>query len=210
MSLCKVEIMSEITKPGSLPLENKKREHFCQEYIKDWNATQAAMRSGYSSKTADRQGSRLLKYVEVSERVEYLAAQVMKRNEIEQDDIIQELGAISFSNILDYLDMEERKVTWTRGKGQNVQTATVFMSGVKLKDLSHIPHKIRRGIYSAVQSIRETQYGIEFKLYDKISALDKLGMYFNMWQGSGYGFTNQKPLSAEEKRKELGYEEIDE
>ena len=88
-----------------------------------------------------------------------------------------------------------------------MQSATVFMSGVKLKDLKHIPHKIRRGIFSAVQSIRETQYGIEFKLYDKISALDKLGQYFNMWQGSAE-LTDQKPKSAEEKRKELGYEVV--
>ena len=199
--------MSESVTLGRRPLENKKREHFCQEYIKDWNAKQAAIRSGYSAKTANKQGSRLLTYVDVSQRVEYLAAQVMKRHEIEQDDIIQELGAISFSNILDYIDIEDREVTWTRGKGQNVQSATVFMSGVKLKDLSHIPHKIRRGIFSAVQSIRETHYGVEFKLYDKISALDKLGQYFNMWQGSAE-LIEQKPKSAEEKRKELGYEAV--
>ena len=199
--------MSESVKLGNRPLDNKKREHFCQEYIKDWNAKQAAIRSGYSVKTADKQGSRLLTFVEVSQRVEHLAAQIMKRHEIEQDDIIKELGAISFSNILDYIDIEEREVIWSRGKGQNVQSATVFMSGVKLKDLKHIPHKIRRGIFSAVQSIRETQYGVEFKLYDKIGALDKLGQYFNMWQGSAE-LTDQKPKSAEEKRKELGYEAV--
>ena len=48
--------------------ENKltaKQQRFCDEYLIDLNATQAAIRSGYSEKTAYSQGQRMLKNVEV-------------------------------------------------------------------------------------------------------------------------------------------------
>ena len=48
-----------------MPLTNKQRV-FVNEYLRDFNATQAALRSGYSPKTAYSQASRLLKNVEIS------------------------------------------------------------------------------------------------------------------------------------------------
>ena len=43
-----------------------KQERFVEEYLIDLNATQAAIRAGYSAKTAEAQGSRLLSNVNVS------------------------------------------------------------------------------------------------------------------------------------------------
>ena len=51
-----------------MPL-NAKRAAFVREYLKDLNATQAAIRAGYSKKTAKQQGSRLLSDADVSEAV---------------------------------------------------------------------------------------------------------------------------------------------
>jgi len=192
--------------PGSQPLKTGKREAFCQEYLKDWNQAQAAIRAGYSERTAKEQGCRLLTFVNVRLRVDFLAEQIAKRNKIEQDDIVQELSAIGFSNILDYIDPIDREVHWTRGKGKNERVATVFLAGVKMKDFEHIPPKIKRKIFAAVQTVRETQYGVEFRLYDKLGALDKLGQYFNMWKGESSGAEGETPKSPEEMRKELGIE----
>jgi len=47
-----------------------KQQAFCREYVKDWSATKAAIRAGYSSKTAYSQGARLLKKVEVKKEIE--------------------------------------------------------------------------------------------------------------------------------------------
>ena len=55
-----------------------KRENFCLQYIKDSNATQAAIRAGYSEKTAKEQGSRLLTNVAVKTRVKELQAKRAK------------------------------------------------------------------------------------------------------------------------------------
>ena len=50
-------------------LKNKRHEKFCHEYIKDMNATQAAIRTGYSKKTAKMQGSRLMTNDDIKLRV---------------------------------------------------------------------------------------------------------------------------------------------
>lgn len=45
---------------------NAKQQRFVDEYLVDLNATQAAMRAGYSERTANEQGARLLAHVSVS------------------------------------------------------------------------------------------------------------------------------------------------
>lgn len=52
-----------------------KQERFCTEYLVDLNATQAAIRSGYSEKTAHSQGPRLLENVEVQNRIKEIREQ---------------------------------------------------------------------------------------------------------------------------------------
>lgn len=50
-----------------------KQEKFCQEYLVDFNATQAAIRSGYSKDTAGQIGHELLKKLDIRERIQALA-----------------------------------------------------------------------------------------------------------------------------------------
>ena len=47
-----------------------KQRRFCEEYVIDWNATRAAIDAGYSGKTADVQGSRLLANVKVKKYID--------------------------------------------------------------------------------------------------------------------------------------------
>ena len=46
-----------------------KQARFVEEYLIDLNATQAAIRAGYSARTAEQQGTRLLRYAQVSQAV---------------------------------------------------------------------------------------------------------------------------------------------
>lgn len=62
-----------------------KQELFCLEYLKDLNATQAAIRAGYSQKTANEQGSRLLVNVSIQKRISQLKEQRNKRIEVDID-----------------------------------------------------------------------------------------------------------------------------
>ena len=73
-----------------------KRERFVREYLVDLNATRAATRAGYSPKTADRQGHRLLKNAEVATRVADLTEAMSEKLEITAERVLQELGTIAF------------------------------------------------------------------------------------------------------------------
>ena len=68
-----------------------KHDTFCQEFVKDLNATQAAVRAGYSSRTARQQGSRLLTNADIQARINELQAEIRKRNHIDADNIMAKL-----------------------------------------------------------------------------------------------------------------------
>jgi phage terminase small subunit len=76
-----------------------KQERFVQEYLIDLNATQAAIRAGYSAKTANEQGSRLLTNVSVRSAIEAAQQKRADRTEITQDRVLQELARIAFFDL---------------------------------------------------------------------------------------------------------------
>lgn len=78
-----------------MPLQNPKQEKFCREYLIDNNGTQAAIRSGYSKKTANEQASRLLANVNVASRVRELRGEQEERTEITADFVIQSLKEVA-------------------------------------------------------------------------------------------------------------------
>lgn len=80
-----------------------KQERFVSEYLLDLNATQAAIRAGYSAKTAAEQGSRLLTNVKVQEAIAKGQNKTAEKLEITKDRIVEELAKIGFSNMLDYM-----------------------------------------------------------------------------------------------------------
>ena len=66
---------------------------FVDEYMIDLNATQAAIRAGYSAKTAYSQGQRLLNHVELEGVIQATMVQVSKRVEVTVDDVVASLWA---------------------------------------------------------------------------------------------------------------------
>lgn len=75
------------------------QERFCHEYVKDFNATQAAKRAGYSAKTCFVQGPRLLDVVSVHSLIEKLRAEQVARLKMSADEVLQEVAKLARSNI---------------------------------------------------------------------------------------------------------------
>ena len=69
---------------------NDKQLRFCEEYLIDLNATQAAIRAGYSPKTAKEQGSRLLSNANVRARIDKDIAERSKRVGVNQQRVIRD------------------------------------------------------------------------------------------------------------------------
>jgi len=75
---------------------NTRQATFCMEYIVDFNATQAAIRAGYSAKSAHVQAFDLLKKPKVAATIAQLVYARAKRTEITADRVIQELACLAF------------------------------------------------------------------------------------------------------------------
>lgn len=89
---------------------------FCEEYLIDLNATQAAIRAGYSEKTANEQGARLLANVSVQEKIAELKAERAKRTEMTQDSVIQELAAVARAEVKGVRAVDKLKALELLGK----------------------------------------------------------------------------------------------
>lgn len=83
---------------------NLKHQAFCREYIKDFNATKAAMRAGYSAKSAYSIGQRLLKNAEIQAELKRLLAPAEEAAGLTADKLCKEIGRISYSNIKNFHD----------------------------------------------------------------------------------------------------------
>lgn len=145
--------------------ENKaltdKQEQFCLEYLTDLNATQAAIRAGYSENTANEQGSRMLAKVNVQKRIAELQAERAERLQIQQDDILRELASIAFASPAHYMDVVQVDGT----------------SRILVKPTAEWTEQQK----AAVTSIKNTPNGVEIRLSDKVKALELLGKHLGMF-----------------------------
>jgi Terminase small subunit len=80
---------------------NPKQQSFVNEYLKDKNGTQAAIRAGYSKHTAPEIASRLLRNVKVQKALDSSIAKQAKRIELSADKIIQRIAEFSFNSTVD-------------------------------------------------------------------------------------------------------------
>lgn len=83
----------------SKPLKNDKYERFCQEYVVDNNATQAAVRAGYSEKTAGSKGTQLLQIVSIQNRLTFLQLQLSQETGVTAKRVIQGFAKIAFGTV---------------------------------------------------------------------------------------------------------------
>lgn len=78
-----------------------KQERFCNEYLIDLNATQAAIRSGYSELTARTIGSENLTKLDIQERISELQKEISERNKITIDECVSTLAKMARFDISD-------------------------------------------------------------------------------------------------------------
>ncbi|MCC6863263.1 MAG: terminase small subunit [Rhodobacteraceae bacterium] len=83
-----------------MPLTGK-RERFCQEYLKDLNATQAAIRAGYSEHTAGSQAHDLLKKPEVQAEIDRLKLERSRETKIDANWLLKRLAAEAEADVGD-------------------------------------------------------------------------------------------------------------
>ncbi len=140
-----------------------KRERFVDEYLVDLNATQAAIRAGYSAKTACSIGEEILRFPEVQARLTKRMQERAERTEITQDRVLKELGRLAFLDI--------RKA---------------FDAAGNLKPVHELDDETAAAIAGLeVSEITAGEVTIgnlkKIKLSDKKGALELIGRHLRMW-----------------------------
>jgi phage terminase small subunit len=119
----------------------KQWRQFVNEYLKDFNATQAAMRAGYSEKTAYSQGSRLLKNVEIADAIKKrLDDAAMESNEVLMRLAEQARGLYSLYFIVEKmvdLDEDGDEITIVNRLGVNYEQLIADGMGHLVKSVSY-------------------------------------------------------------------------
>jgi len=151
---------------------NAKQARFVAEYLIDLNATQAAIRSGYSPKTANEQGSRLLANVKVSAALSSAQAERSKRTEITQDMVLQEYAKIGFSDIRKIAKWGERPIIEDVPDDYDLRIYPVELIASETID---------DATAAAISEVSLTAQGVKVKMYDKKGALDSIARHLGMF-----------------------------
>lgn len=187
---------------------NKRQRQFCDEYLIDLNATQAAIRAGYSEKYAHTNANKLLQITTIKSKIDELMAERARRTEITQDKVLRELAIIAFSNAADYAAVIEREAVM-EVDGHQVKLLDddgnpIMYRTVEPVLTAELTEEQRR----ALSVIKKGRDGFEVKPYDKVRALELLGKHLGMFQDkvevTGEVNNPMAGLTTEELKKLIG------
>lgn len=148
---------------------NPKQQRFVAEYLVDLNATQAAIRAGYSEKTAKQIGSRLLTHVDVSKAIEAGQAKLAAKHGVTLERIVSELALLGFSNMQDYM---------RGGKDGDPYLDFSELTREQAAALTEVTvEDFKDGRGDGARDVRR----VKFKLADKRAALVDLGKHLGMF-----------------------------
>jgi len=174
------------TKKKAEPRAMNARERlFVVEYLKDLNATQAAIRAGYSEKTARQQGTRLLSKAVIAEAIATGVAKRSERVKLDADFLLQRLADELFADIADiYNDdgslkpIREWPLVWRTG----------LVAGIEVEE-------IWEG-----QGEERAQVGVlrKVKISDRVKRLDLFGKHVDV-----QAWKERREIGVDQPLKEL-------
>lgn len=136
-----------------------RQKRFADEYLIDMNAKSAAIRAGYSERSAHTIGTRLLKTPGVKEYLDRRRDEMSRRTGATQDFVLGELLKIATADCTDFAVVQ---------KGNRV----------KLVPTAELPPEKR----AAVASVKSGRDGVAVKTYDKLRALELIGRHLGMFE----------------------------
>lgn len=136
----------------------KKQKRFCEEYLIDLNATQAAIRAGYSPDTAGAIGAENLTKPEIQRAVAQAMAERSRRTGVNAERVVLELAKVAFVNVGNVIDATDATL-----KEDAAPEDLAAIQSIKVKDMGEM------GIER------------EIRMADKLKALELLGRHLGMF-----------------------------
>ncbi len=138
-----------------------KQKRFCEEYLIDLNATQAAIRAGYSPESAQQIGAENMSKPVIRARIDTEMAERSRRTGVNADRVVQELAKIAFVKATDIIDPN---------------TATVRDSATEEDKACIASVKFKSSSGETSDSVER-----EIRMCDKLKALELLGKHLGMF-----------------------------
>jgi phage terminase small subunit len=159
---------------------NEKNKRFGDEYLIDFNATQAAIRAGYSKKTAYSIGQRLLKNVELQRYMKEKRDKIVSKLEISAERTLLEISRLAYQDVRMFYDEEGNLIPIHELSDE----AAAVVAGMDIEEIK------QEGI--------TVGYLRKIKRFDKIKPLEMLGRYQGIFKednGQKEGVTVNQPMS---------------
>lgn len=142
-----------------------RQQQFCAEYLIDLNATQAAIRAGYSAKGANVTAAQLLAKPNISAHIAELKQQRINDTGVTAARVIEELALIAFSNVDDFRLDQNGNLVMKDGTRPE-----------RMRAIASKRHKVKRMGDDDPGELVEC----DIKLWDKNKALDTLCKYLGL------------------------------
>lgn len=157
-----------------------KQRAFVSEYLVDLNATQAAIRAGYSDRSAHVEGARLLKNAKVEAAISVAMKLRSYRTEITADRVLKELAKIGFADIRRAVKWQTSLITEEDNPdgGDIAIVKNIVTNNVQLVASDEIDDDTAASIAEISQNAAG---GLKIKLHDKRAALVDIGRHLGMF-----------------------------
>lgn len=165
-----------------------KQQRFVDEYLIDLNATQAAIRAGYSVRTANEQGAQNLAKLSVQDAISKKMAARSRRTGVNAERVVLELAKVAFAKMTDIVD----------SNGKIKEDA----SPDDLACIESIKYKESDNEYGG--SVER-----EVKIASKLKALELLGKHLGIWSDK-FNVTVEKSEKLDDIISQLGGEGLEE
>lgn len=142
---------------------------FCSEYLVDLNATQAAIRAGFSPKYANRGGCRLMGIPQVKAEIQKLMKMREAKVQITAEEVLAQLVTIARANAADFAEIAVKE-------GLDKAGNPIEIRQVEIKPTCDLDQTKQ----AALAGIKQSTSGVEIKLYDKLKALELLMRHMGM------------------------------
>ena len=140
------------------PTLTPKQATFVEEFLVDSNGTQAAIRAGYSPRTANEQAARLLANASVADAVAAARQLRAERVQVEADDVLRQVAHMLFVDVRRLVDDQSRPIPL---------------------------HLLPDDVAAAIQSVEITDHAhgrtFRYRLADRVAAVDKLMRHLGLF-----------------------------
>jgi phage terminase small subunit len=183
-----------------------KQRLFCIYYIKTFNQTMAAIKAGYSPDSAHVEGSRLLRNAKVSAEIRKLKGKMTDELFLDAMDVLYKYIKIAFADITDFLAFGQKEVPvmtmFGPAKDEDGNDLTKIVNYVDFKESKVIDGSI-------ISEVKQGKEGIALKLEDRMKALDKLALYFDLFPDKFKRKIEEEKLKIEKSKVSGGNGDAD-